>query len=136
MSNSEAPADISSTFVVANRDLHADTVAVTETIWSDLDHKFGNFAGHTLIASFSFHDDCPTWEIHPNGDEVVCLMCGDAEMILATKEGKQSSAIDCSRVIYCGAREYLAYGKGTRTHHDVVRHGWRRYRKLREAGEI
>lgn len=90
MSNSEAPADLRSTFVVVNRELRADTIAVTDTIWSDLDQRFGNSAGHTLIASFSFDDDWPTWEIHPNGDEVVCLMSGDADMILATGEGEQS----------------------------------------------
>ena len=90
MSNSEAPADLKSTFVVVNREFQADTIAVTDTIWNDLDQKFGNFAGHTLIASFSFDDDWPTWEIHPNGDEVVCLMCGDAEMILATDSGHQT----------------------------------------------
>jgi len=90
MSNSEAPADLRSTFVVVNRELRADTIAVTDTIWSDLDQRFGDFSGHTLIASFTFDDDWPTWEIHPNGDEVVCLMSGDAEMILATEEGEQS----------------------------------------------
>lgn len=90
MSNSEAPADLRSTFVVFNRELLADTITVTDTIWSDLDRRFGNFSGHTLIASFTFDDDWPTWEIHPNGDEVVCLMSGDAKMILATEEGEQS----------------------------------------------
>ena len=90
MSNSDAPADLRSTFVVVNRELQANTIAVTDTIWNDLDQKFGNFAGHTLIASFSFDDDWPTWEIHPNGDEVVCLMSGDAELILATDSGHQT----------------------------------------------
>lgn len=94
MSNSKAPSDLRSTFVVVNRELHADTIAVTDTIWSDLDQKFGNFNGHTLIASFNFDDDWPTWEIHPNGDEVVCLMSGDAEMILATRGGEQNARLD------------------------------------------
>ena len=73
MSNSDAPADLRSTLVVVNTGLQADTIAVTDSIWSDLDRKFGDFAGHILIASFGFDDDWPTWEIHPNGDEVVCL---------------------------------------------------------------
>ena len=94
MSNSDAPADLRSTFVVVNRELQADTIAVTDTIWSDLDRNFGDFAGHTLIASFSFDDDWPTWEVHPNGDEVVCLMSGDAEMILATEDGERSVRLD------------------------------------------
>ena len=94
MSNPESPADLRSTFVVVNRELQAETIAVTDTIWSDLDQRFGSFAGHSLIASFSFDDDWPTWEIHPNGDEVVCLMSGDAELILATEEGEQRVRLD------------------------------------------
>jgi len=37
MSNSDAPADLRSTIVVVNRELQADTIAVTNTIWSDLE---------------------------------------------------------------------------------------------------
>ncbi len=47
-----------------------------------------------LIASFSFDDDWPTWETHPNGDEVACLTSGDAELILATEDGEQSVRLD------------------------------------------
>ncbi len=43
MSNFDAPADLRSTFVVVNRELQADTIAVADTIWSDLDRKFGDF---------------------------------------------------------------------------------------------
>ena len=57
MSNSDAPADLRSTLVVVNTGLQADTIAVTDSIWSDLDRKFGDFAGHILIASFGFDDD-------------------------------------------------------------------------------
>ncbi len=82
-------ADIRSSFVVVNKVLLADVVSVTDTIWSDLDEKFGDFAGHSLIASFSFDDDWPTWEVHPEGDEFTCLLSGDADMILDTDEGEQ-----------------------------------------------
>ena len=81
--------DIQSSFVVLNEELMADVVPVTATIWSDLDEKFGDFEGHSLIASFSFDDDWPTWEVHPHGDEFVCLLSGDADMILATDEGEK-----------------------------------------------
>ena len=83
------PADIRCSFVVVNKDLLADVVSVTDTIWSDLDEKFGDFAGHSLIASSSFDDDWPTWEVHPEGDEFARLLSGDADMILDTDEGEQ-----------------------------------------------
>ncbi len=89
MNSSTGSLDLRTSFVVFNRDLLADTIAVTDTIWRELDERYGDFAGHTLVASFSFEEDWPTWEIHPHGDEVVCLMSGDAEMILALKEGEK-----------------------------------------------
>ncbi|MFQ6005072.1 MAG: cupin domain-containing protein [Woeseia sp.] len=72
-----------------NRELMADIVPVTDTIWSDLDDSYGDFAGHSLIASFSFDQDWPTWEVHPEGDEFVCLLSGDADMVLDAEDGEQ-----------------------------------------------
>jgi len=84
------PLDIASTFVVLDKELTAETVAVTDNLWSEIDRRFGDFAGGSLISSFSFDDDWPTWEVHPHGDEFVCLLSGDAEMILATPGGDTS----------------------------------------------
>jgi len=94
MSNSQEPTDLRSTFVVLNKELLADTIAVTDTIWSDLDQKYPDFAGHTLISSFSFDEDWPTWEIYSHGDEVVCLISGDVDMILATEAGEKKVRLD------------------------------------------
>ncbi len=74
---------IETTFVVVNDALEAETVAVTDTFWTDLDDKYGNFAGSSLISSYSFIGVWPTWEVHPAGDEFVCLLLGKVEMILA-----------------------------------------------------
>jgi mannose-6-phosphate isomerase-like protein (cupin superfamily) len=89
MSEACIPATIQSSFVVVNNELLADVIPVTDAIWSDLDARYGDFAGHSLIASFSFDDDWPIWEIHPQGDEFVCLLSGDADMILDTGDGRQ-----------------------------------------------
>ena len=90
MSESSSPPDLESTFVVVKPDLQSETIAVTDTIFSELDERFGGFSGHTLISSFSFDEDWPTWERHPKGDEVVCLMFGDVEMVLAV-DGEERS---------------------------------------------
>jgi len=81
------PMDIESTFVVVNKDLSAETVAVNDNLWAEIDQRFGDFAGCSLISSFSFEHDWPTWEVHPHGDEFVCLLSGDAEMTLALPDG-------------------------------------------------
>lgn len=94
MTGERIPADIQTSFVVINDKLLADVVPVTGTIWTDLDARYGDFAGHSLIASFSFDDDWPTWEVHPEGDEFVCLLSGDAEMILDTSDGEHRIRLD------------------------------------------
>lgn len=82
--------DIGSTFVVVDKDLSAQTVTVTDNIWAEIDQRFGDFRGSSLISSFSFDADWPTWEVHPHGDDFVCLLSGDTEMILATADEDKS----------------------------------------------
>ena len=94
MSDENTSADIQSSFVVVNKNLLADVVPVTGTSWSDLDARYADFAGHSLGASFSFDNDWPTWEIHPEGDEFVCLLSGNAEMILDADDGEQRVRLD------------------------------------------
>ena len=79
--------NLQTSFVVQKPGFAADIVPVTENIWSELDQNYGQFAGHALIASFSFDDDWPTWEMHPRGDEIVALISGTAELIMRTASG-------------------------------------------------
>lgn len=81
------PKQIESTFVVTDPDFVAETIDVTDTIWADIDTMYGDFKGRTLISSFAFSEDWPTWEMHPAGDEFVCLLDGDVDMTLALRDG-------------------------------------------------
>ena len=74
--------NLASTFVVVEPHHAAIPVAVTPTIYGELDQRFGNFKGRLLVSSFSFDSDWPTWEIHPAGDEIVCLLSGDVHLVL------------------------------------------------------
>lgn len=73
---------LASNFVVMNRELSADVVAVTDTLYAELDKNYDGFAGHTLISSHSFDSDWSTWEVHPAGDEFVMLLSGTADLVL------------------------------------------------------
>jgi mannose-6-phosphate isomerase-like protein (cupin superfamily) len=74
--------DLTSTFVVVQPDHSAVPVAVTPTIFDELDARFDRFKGRLLVSSFTFESDWSTWEIHPAGDEIVCLLSGDVTMVL------------------------------------------------------
>ena len=93
MSETASPKDLASTFIVLKPDHLSETIAVSETVFAELDERFSGFAGHTLVSSFSFEDDWPTWEMHPKGDEIVCLMSGDVEMVLASDNGEQRTRL-------------------------------------------
>jgi mannose-6-phosphate isomerase-like protein (cupin superfamily) len=72
------PHDLASTFVVLQPDQAAVPVAVTPTIWQELDQRFDGFKGRVLVSCFSFDSDWDSWEMHPAGDEIVCLLSGRA----------------------------------------------------------
>ncbi len=64
---------LASTIVVSAPDLRAGTIDGTDTIWSDLDARYGDFKGHLLISSFTFDLAWPTREMRPFDDETVRL---------------------------------------------------------------
>ena len=70
--------DLASTFVVLQPDKSAVPVTVTPTIWQELDRRFDEFKGRVLVSCFGFDSDWDTWEMHPAGDELVCLLSGRA----------------------------------------------------------
>jgi mannose-6-phosphate isomerase-like protein (cupin superfamily) len=74
--------DLNSTFVVLQPDQSTALIEVTPTVFEELDRRFDGFRGRVLISSFSFDSDWVTWEMHPVGDEVVCLLTGDVTMVL------------------------------------------------------
>lgn len=70
--------DLASTFVVLQPDRSAVPVRVTPTLWQELDQRFEDFKGRVLVSCFAFDRDWDTWERHPAGDEIVCLLAGRA----------------------------------------------------------
>jgi len=47
----------------------------------------GDFCGEYLVSTHDFTGDWSTWEIHPKGDEVVCLL------FITAGEGTQNREI-------------------------------------------
>ncbi len=73
--------DLQSTFAVLGPGCIAVPVEDTPTIYEDLDRRFDDFRDHRLVSIYTFDSDWPTWEMHPAGDEVVCLLEGEAGMV-------------------------------------------------------
>lgn len=88
-----AAQQLATTFVVNAPDFSAETIEVTDTIWEDIDTRYGDFNGRTLISSFEFNEAWPTWEMHPAGDEFVCLLSGDVDVTLALPGGDKTERL-------------------------------------------
>jgi mannose-6-phosphate isomerase-like protein (cupin superfamily) len=98
--------DLATTFVVLQPDQSATLVKVSPDVYEELDRRFDGFRGRTLVSSYSFDSDWPTWEMHPAGDEIVCLLSGDVEMVLQ-REGQE----EATRLRQPGS--YVVVPKGT-----------------------
>lgn len=83
--------DLRSTFVVLQPDQSAALVKFSPDVYEALDRDFEGFSGRTLVSSFSFDADWSSWEMHPAGDEVVCLLSGEVDMVLA-RDGNEEVA--------------------------------------------
>jgi len=74
--------DLASTFVVLQPNQRGALVENSPGVFEELDRRFSGFKGHVLVATFSFDADWTTWERHPAGDELVCLLSGSATLVL------------------------------------------------------
>jgi len=81
--------DLKSTNVVLHGRKPAVPVAVTPSLYADLDRRFNGFKGRSLVALHRFSGNWPTWERHPAGDEIVCLLSGRARLLLQLKRRRQ-----------------------------------------------
>ncbi len=72
--------DLAATFIVLQPDRSALPVGVTPTLWQELDQRFEGFKGRRLVSCLCFDSDWDVWEMHPAGDEVVCLLSGRASL--------------------------------------------------------
>ena len=84
------PHNLASTFLVLDDKTGAVTVPVTASLYEQLDRDFNEFAGHRLVSYYSFAEDWPTWEIHPAGEELVCLLSGTVTLVLEEASGERS----------------------------------------------
>jgi hypothetical protein len=74
--------NLSSTYLVLEDDGKSIPVAVNDRFFADLERDFGDFKSRRLVSYFTFDEDWETWEMHPAGEEFVCLLSGQVDLIL------------------------------------------------------
>jgi uncharacterized cupin superfamily protein len=96
---------LSSTYVVLGDNGDAIPVTVSDRFFEDLESKFGDFKGKRLISHFTFDKDWETWEMHPAGEEFVCLLSGQVDLIL--EQGGVENTVQLST-----SRSYVLVPRG------------------------
>jgi mannose-6-phosphate isomerase-like protein (cupin superfamily) len=85
-----APLNLASTYVRLRGDASVELLPVDATFWQRLTTgQLGAFHNEYLVTSCTFETDWPMWEMHPHGDEIVCLLAGAVTFQLEGKEGTE-----------------------------------------------
>jgi mannose-6-phosphate isomerase-like protein (cupin superfamily) len=81
--------DIQSTYLRLRPDSSIEKLPVDASFWPRLmAGQLGDFHHEYLVTCYTYSSDWPSWEIHPNGDEIVMLISGRATMILESRDGQ------------------------------------------------
>ncbi len=84
--------DLEKTFVHLAGDGRTVPLEVTDTFWQDLTSgKLGELGAGRMLSLFAFDGPWESWEVHPNGDEIVCLLSGRAAFTLEREGGKHET---------------------------------------------
>jgi mannose-6-phosphate isomerase-like protein (cupin superfamily) len=84
------PFNLASTFLRLRTDSQVDPLPVTSDFWPRLMSGDIEFRRHDrLVTLLSFERSWLNAEMHPSGDEVVCLISGRATVVLEVEGGEQ-----------------------------------------------
>jgi quercetin dioxygenase-like cupin family protein len=107
MQREVGPFNLRTTYMRLRPDASAEPLAVTSDFWEKLmGGRLGTFHNEYLVTMLEFDADWPTWERHPNGDEIVCLLSGAIELVLE-RDGEAQS------VELRNAGDYVLVPRGT-----------------------
>jgi mannose-6-phosphate isomerase-like protein (cupin superfamily) len=73
--------DLAGTYVQLEDGPVAFRVEVDDEFWERIDSRT-ELQGGRLVGIFHNDADWPVWEMHPAGDEVVCLLSGAVDVVL------------------------------------------------------
>ena len=101
------PLEFSSTYLRLRADASVEPLPVDTTFWRRImSGQLGDFHHEFLIAGSTFERDWTTWEMHPNGDEIVCLLSGAVTFLL-------EQAVDTNEIELKENGAYVVIPKGT-----------------------
>jgi len=95
--------DLATTYVQLDDGPRALAVEVDDEFWQTIDRR-SELQGGRLVGTFHNAQDWDIWEMHPAGDEVVCLLSGAIDVVLDEPDGERVVALEAGRtcIVPCG----------------------------------
>jgi mannose-6-phosphate isomerase-like protein (cupin superfamily) len=95
VSDDTQPYNLSSTYLRLRSDVTIEALQADATFWPRLmSGQLGNFHNEYLMTVFDYARDWTHWEMHPNGDELVCVLSGAAVMLLEQSGQQQAVRLE------------------------------------------
>jgi mannose-6-phosphate isomerase-like protein (cupin superfamily) len=88
--------DLATTYVQLDDGPRASAVEVDDEFWQTIDRR-SELQGGRLVGRFHNAQDWDIWEMHPAGDEVVCLLSGAIDVVLDEPEGERVVELEAGR---------------------------------------
>jgi mannose-6-phosphate isomerase-like protein (cupin superfamily) len=80
--------DLTTTYVQLDDGAAATAVPVDDEFWEKIDRR-PELHGGRLVGVFHNAEDWGVWEMHPAGDEVVCVLSGAIDVVLDEERGER-----------------------------------------------
>lgn len=88
MTESTRSYNLDSTYLRLRSDVTIEALNGDATFWPRLmSGELGTFHDEYLVTTFEYARDWTHWEMHPLGDELVCVLTGTALMVLEQEGG-------------------------------------------------
>jgi mannose-6-phosphate isomerase-like protein (cupin superfamily) len=92
--NTPTPPSLTSTFLRLRPDCSIEQIPFDDTFWPRLmSGNLGTFHHEYLVTTSTFQEDWPSWEVHPNGDEIVCLLSGAVTFVFEREGGNEEISL-------------------------------------------
>ncbi|HMF04189.1 MAG TPA: cupin domain-containing protein [Acidimicrobiia bacterium] len=85
--------DLATTYVQLDDGPAAVPIEVDDRFWETIDRR-AELSGGRLVGTFHNAADWDAWEMHPAGDEVVCLLSGAIDVVLDEEGGERVFALE------------------------------------------
>jgi mannose-6-phosphate isomerase-like protein (cupin superfamily) len=87
--------NIETTFLRLRSDASVESLPVDDKFWQRLiTGELGTFHNEFLVLFHEFDSDWLMWEMHPNGDEVGCLLSGSVTFRFECENGYEETRLE------------------------------------------